>query len=80
MGPRQCCRLENLIRSPAISKRRETATLPQDAVAASLDCGNLTALAQIAPGETVLDLGSGGGTDALLSAVRGGLTGKVYGF
>ncbi len=58
---------------------REAATLPQDAVAASLGCGNPTALAQIAPGETVLDLGSGGGIDVLLSARRVGPTGKVYG-
>jgi len=57
----------------------ETATLPHDAVAASLGCGNPTALAQIAPGETVLDLGSGGGIDVLLSARRVGPTGKVYG-
>lgn len=58
---------------------RETATLPHDAVAASLGCGNPTALAQIAPGDTVLDLGSGGGIDVLLSAQRVGPTGKVYG-
>lgn len=58
---------------------RETATLPHDAVAASLGCGNPTALAQIASGETVLDLGSGGGIDVLLSARRVGPTGKVYG-
>ncbi len=57
----------------------EEATLPHDAVAASLGCGNPTALAQIAPGETVLDLGSGGGIDVLLSARRVGPTGKVYG-
>lgn len=58
---------------------REAATLPQDAVAASLGCGNPTALAQIAAGDTVLDLGSGGGIDVLLSARRVGPTGKVYG-
>ncbi|MDH4154165.1 MAG: arsenite methyltransferase [Nitrospira sp.] len=57
----------------------EAATLPHDAVAASLGCGNPTALAQIASGETVLDLGSGGGIDVLLSAQRVGPTGKVYG-
>ncbi len=57
----------------------ETSTLPDDAVRASLGCGNPTALAQIAPGETVLDLGSGGGIDVLLSARRVGPTGKVYG-
>jgi arsenite methyltransferase len=57
----------------------ETAVLPQDAVTASLGCGNPTALAQIAPGEIVLDLGSGGGIDVLLSAQRVGPTGRVYG-
>ena len=53
--------------------------LPQEAVLASLGCGNPTALAQLAPGETVLDLGSGGGIDVLLSATRVGATGKAYG-
>ncbi|MDH5640561.1 MAG: arsenite methyltransferase, partial [Nitrospira sp.] len=58
---------------------QETAAIPEDALRASLGCGNPTALAQIAPGETVLDLGSGGGIDVLLSARRVGPTGKVYG-
>ena len=57
----------------------ETAELPVEAVAASLGCGNPTALAELAPGETVLDLGSGGGIDVLLSARRVGPTGMVYG-
>jgi arsenite methyltransferase len=57
----------------------ETAALPEDAVRASLGCGNPTALAQINLGETVLDLGSGGGIDVLLSARRVGPNGKVYG-
>ena len=57
----------------------ETTTLPAEAVAASLGCGNPTALAQLKPGETVLDLGSGGGIDVLLSARRVGPTGKAYG-
>src|SRR5215204_669242 len=57
----------------------ETAVLPEDAVTASLGCGNPTALASIMPGETVLDLGSGGGIDVLLSARRVGPIGKVYG-
>src|SRR6202795_5405172 len=57
----------------------EKAGLPEKAVAASLGCGNPTALAQLQPGETVLDLGSGGGIDVLLSAKRGGPTGKAYG-
>ena len=54
-------------------------TLPVEAVIASLGCGNPTALAELEPGETVLDLGSGGGIDVLLSARRVGPTGKVYG-
>ena len=57
----------------------ETAGLPADAVAASLGCGNPTALAELKPGETVLDLGSGGGIDVLLSARRVGPSGKAYG-
>ena len=59
--------------------RGETAGLPAEAVAASLGCGNPTSLAELAPGETVLDLGSGGGIDVLLSAKRVGATGKAYG-
>ena len=51
----------------------------QEAVLASLGCGNPTALAELKPGETVLDLGSGGGIDVLLSAKRVGPTGKAYG-
>jgi ubiquinone/menaquinone biosynthesis C-methylase UbiE len=54
-------------------------TLPVEAVIASLGCGNPTALAALQPGETVLDLGSGGGIDVLLSARRVGPTGKAYG-
>src|SRR5438477_2562389 len=57
----------------------ETSELPREAVAASLGCGNPTALAQLNPGEVVLDLGSGGGIDVLLSARRVGPTGKAYG-
>jgi arsenite methyltransferase len=57
----------------------ETGALPEEALLASLGCGNPTALAEITPGETVLDLGSGGGIDVLLSAQRVGPTGKVYG-
>src|SRR5579864_3155508 len=53
--------------------------IPQEAVMASLGCGNPTALANLNPGETVLDLGSGGGIDVLLSARRVGPTGKAYG-
>ena len=57
----------------------ETAGLPADAVTASLGCGNPTALIELQPGQTVLDLGSGGGIDVLLSAKRVGPTGKVFG-
>jgi arsenite methyltransferase len=57
----------------------ETGSLPEDAVLASLGCGNPTALAELKQGETVLDLGSGGGIDVLLSASRVGPTGKAYG-
>jgi SAM-dependent methyltransferase len=57
----------------------ETGVLPEAAVAASLGCGNPTALAELKPGETVLDLGSGGGIDVILSARRVGPTGKAYG-
>jgi arsenite methyltransferase len=57
----------------------QTAGLPAAALLASLGCGNPTALAELRPGETVLDLGSGGGIDVLLSAQRVGPTGKAYG-
>ena len=57
----------------------EAACLPPEATAASLGCGNPTALAELQAGETVLDLGSGGGIDVLLSARRVGPTGKAYG-
>ncbi len=53
--------------------------IPAEALLASLGCGNPTALAELAPGETVLDLGSGGGIDVLLSARRVGAAGKAYG-
>src|SRR5690349_2232482 len=57
----------------------QTAGIPAEALLASLGCGNPTALAQLNAGETVLDLGSGGGIDVLLSARRVGPTGKAYG-
>ena len=57
----------------------QTKEIPDSAVTASLGCGNPTALAQLKPGEVVLDLGSGGGIDVLLSARRVGQTGKAYG-
>jgi arsenite methyltransferase len=58
---------------------KEKAGIPAEAVLASLGCGNPTALAELKQGETVLDLGSGGGIDVLLSAKRVGPTGKAYG-
>src|SRR5688572_17671810 len=57
----------------------QTQGIPAEALLASLGCGNPTALAALSPGETVLDLGSGGGIDVLLSARRVGPTGKAYG-
>ncbi len=64
---------------PSSTMNRKTSGLPEEAVLASLGCGNPTALAALNPGETVLDLGSGGGIDVLLSAKRVGPTGKAYG-
>ena len=58
---------------------RDAADVPETALLASLGCGNPTALAQLNPGETVLDLGSGGGIDVILSARRVGAQGKAYG-
>jgi arsenite methyltransferase len=75
-----CCRTER--GDPVTSNLYnddEIATLPEAAVAASLGCGNPTALVQLHPGESVLDLGSGGGIDVLLSAKRVGPTGFAYG-
>jgi arsenite methyltransferase len=63
----------------SLYSQAETAVLPADAVLASLGCGNPTALAELHEGEVVLDLGSGGGIDVLLSARRVGPTGKAYG-
>jgi SAM-dependent methyltransferase len=57
----------------------EAGSVPEAAMRASLGCGNPTALAKLEPGEVVLDLGSGGGIDVLLSAKRVGPTGKAYG-
>lgn len=65
--------------STGLYESDETDQLPDQAVHASLGCGNPTALAKLNPGEIVLDLGSGGGIDVLLSAKRVGPTGKVYG-
>jgi arsenite methyltransferase len=78
-----CCGSESSQAADVITSNlysdTETAALPAAAVAASLGCGNPTALADLALGETVLDLGSGGGIDVLLSARRVGPTGKAYG-
>jgi arsenite methyltransferase len=64
---------------PGLYDPAQIAALPADAVAASLGCGNPTAMADLRAGETVLDLGSGGGIDVLLSARRVGPTGLAYG-
>jgi arsenite methyltransferase len=78
-----CCGGEQCASSSPITSNlyadHETGVLPEAAVLASLGCGNPTALAELKPGETVLDLGSGGGIDVLLSARRVGSTGKAYG-
>jgi len=81
-----CCSPADLLVTGAIDPitanlydANQTAGLPQDAVIASLGCGNRTALATLHAGEVVLDLGSGGGIDVLLSARRVGPTGKAYG-
>lgn len=72
-----CC-ADDVISSDLYSAD-EKVLVPEDAVIASLGCGNPTALAELKEGETVLDLGSGGGIDVLLSAKRVGPTGKAYG-
>jgi arsenite methyltransferase len=77
-----CCGGANQATDPITSNLysgAETAALPEKAVLASLGCGNPTALAELHQGEMVLDLGSGGGIDVLLSAKRVGPTGKAYG-
>ena len=73
-----CCGGDDPI-SSNLYTMAETAQLPVEAVLASLGCGNPTALAELHAGETVLDLGSGGGIDVLLSARRVGPTGKAFG-
>jgi arsenite methyltransferase len=65
--------------SSGLYSAADVSDLPREAVAASLGCGNPTALIELRPGQIVLDLGSGGGIDVLLSAKRVGPTGKVYG-
>jgi arsenite methyltransferase len=82
-GPGSSCCTDGERGSEGISANlyggEETQGLPQEAVAASLGCGNPTALAELKQGETVLDLGSGGGIDVLLSARRVGPSGRAYG-
>jgi SAM-dependent methyltransferase len=84
-GARSCCSSEccsSATDDPVITNlydAEQTAELPEEAVLASLGCGNPTALINLKPGETVLDLGSGGGIDVLLSARRVGPTGFVFG-
>src|SRR3989449_4923162 len=63
----------------ALYDEKQAAQIPEEALKASLGCGNPTALAELSPGEVVLDLGSGGGIDVLLSARRVGPAGKAYG-
>jgi SAM-dependent methyltransferase len=77
-----CCGATTETLDPITSNlydQQQKAGIPVEAVLASLGCGNPTALADLKPGETVLDLGAGGGIDVLLSAKRVGPTGKVYG-
>src|ERR1041385_9238302 len=73
-----CCGSDDPISTDIYDEADRTA-LPDTAVAASLGCGNPTALAELREGEAVLDLGSGGGIDVLLSAKRVGPAGKAYG-
>src|SRR5438552_8557832 len=63
----------------ALYDEKQAAQIPEEALKASLGCGNPTALAELSPGEVVLDLGSGGGIDVLLSARRVGPQGRAYG-
>ncbi len=81
-GSSGCCGATTEAWDPITSDlydERQKAGIPAEAVLASLGCGNPTALAELKQGETVLDLGSGGGIDVLLSAKRIGPTGKAYG-
>ena len=81
-GTSACCGSTTATWDPITANlydEKEKAGLPAEAVLASLGCGNPTALAELKPGQVVLDLGSGGGIDVLLSAKRVGPAGKVYG-
>jgi arsenite methyltransferase len=81
-GSTSCCSSQSKCGDPITSNLygdQQVSAIPEEAIRASLGCGNPTLLAQLNPGETVLDLGSGGGIDVLLSAQRVGPSGKVYG-
>jgi arsenite methyltransferase len=78
-GASACCGTDADPITKDLYDEAQKSALPDTAVLASLGCGNPTALAELRPGETVLDLGSGGGIDVLLSARRVGPTGKAYG-
>src|SRR5256884_5060201 len=81
-GRASCCDTDELGCNPITSdlyNASQVQQIPEEALLASLGCGNPTALARLNPGEVVLDLGSGGGIDVLLSARRVGPTGKAYG-
>jgi len=78
-GGGACCDPQDEAFGGALYSDKERDELPEAAVLASLGCGNPTAVAELAEGETVLDLGSGGGIDVLLSARRVGPAGKAYG-
>lgn len=78
-APERCCGASTDVVSGDLYDDTEVAAVPVAALQASLGCGNPTALAEITPGEVVLDLGSGGGIDVLLSARRVGPTGKAFG-
>src|SRR5207253_6699712 len=81
-GSSACCGTTTEAWDPITSElydEQQKAGIPAEALLASLGCGNPTALAELNEGKTVLDLGSGGGIDVLLSAKRVGPTGKAYG-
>ena len=78
-GSTACCGADSDPITSQLYDESQTTQIPGEALKASLGCGNPTALATLHPGETVLDLGSGGGIDVLLSARRVGAAGKAYG-
>jgi len=78
-GPSSCCGTEGDAITSNLYDTTQSGLIPEEALKASLGCGKPTALAALHPGETVLDLGSGGGIDVLLSARRVGPTGKAFG-